>query len=395
MTRLAYFDNNATTRCDPRVAEAMLPWLTEEYGNPSSIHHPMGKRAADAVEEAREQVASLIGARRREVTFTSGATESVNLALQGVLRAHPGGHLITGATEHSAVLETARYLARNGVEVDILPVDRQGRVSAAQVREAMRPNTVLVSLMAANNETGTLHPIGEVARVCRERGALLHTDAAQMAGRLPLDVDDLDVDLMSLSAHKMHGPKGIGALFVRRSGRAVRIEPILFGGGQERGLRSGTLPAPLVVGFGLACAIAREEMADEALRARALRDLLEAEVRRRLEGVVTNGHPEERLPNTLSLSFRGVNAAAVLLRLRGLAVNSGSACASAEWGPSHVLRAMGLDDELAEATLRFGLGRWTTEEEVRFAAEEVTRAVRAARQASPEVMARQEALART
>jgi cysteine desulfurase len=396
MTRgVVYLDNNASTRCDPRVVEAMLPWLTEEYGNPSSAHHAFGKRAADACEEAREKVAALIGARRREIVFTSGATEADNLAIQGAMRAHPEGHLITGATEHHAVLDVARHLEKQGRGVAVLPVDGEGRITADRVSAALTPRTALVSLMAANNETGVLHPLREIGAVCRERGVIFHTDAAQLAGRLPLDVDECGVDLLSMSAHKIHGPKGVGALYVRRSPRAVRLEPLVFGGGQERGLRSGTLPVPLVVGFGVACELAREGMAAEAARLRTLRDRLQAEITGRLEGVRVNGHPEQRLPNTLNVSFEWVNGPAVLLGLRGLAVSSGAACAAADAGPSHVLLAMGLEEGLAQASLRFGLGRWTTEAEVDFAIEEVARAVTAARAGSPEEMMRRGVLART
>ncbi len=395
MSRPVYLDNNASTRCDPRVVEAMLPWLTEEYGNPSSPHHAFGKRAAEACEEARERVAALIGARRREIVFTSGATESDNLALMGAMRAHKGGHLVTAATEHHAVLDTARHLEKQGYGVTVLPVDGDGRVSAEQVRAAITPATVLVSLMAANNETGTLHPLREIGAVCRERGVLFHTDAAQMAGKLPVDVDECGIDLMSLSGHKMHGPKGVGALYVRRSPRAVRLEPLVHGGGQERGLRSGTLPVPLLVGLGVACELSREAMSEEAVRLRGLRDRLEAAITGRLEGVTVNGHPRERLATTLNVSFAWVNGPAVLLGLRGLAVSSGAACAAADAGPSHVLKAMGVEDGLAQASLRFGLGRWTTEAEVDYAADEVVRAVEAARAASPEDIVRRGVLART
>lgn len=391
-----YLDNNATTRCDPRVLEAMLPWFSAEYGNPSSPHHAYGKRAADAVEQAREQVAGLIGARRREVVFTSGATESDNLALLGVMRSlgRPG-HLITGATEHKAVLEAAQQLEKEGHRVTVLPVDEWGRVSPVQVAEAITDETALVSLMAASNEVGTLHPLREVGDVCRRRGVLFHTDAAQMAGKLPIDVDELQVDLLSLSAHKMYGPKGVGALFVRRTGRAVRLAPQVHGGGQERGLRSGTVPVPLVVGLGVACDLCREDMGEEAARLRGLRGRLQESITSRLEGVALNGHPEERLPNTLNLSFAWVNGQALLMNLRGVAVSSGSACTSADAGPSYVLAAMGVEEELAQASLRFGLGRWTTEEEVARAADEVVAVVSRLRESSPDYALHRHGLART
>lgn len=378
-----YLDNHATTRTDPRVVEAMLPFFTDDYGNASSPHHTLGRRAVAAVEVAREQVAALIGARPREIVFTSGATESNNLALLGVMAAYrgKGDHLITAVTEHKAVLETAHRLERQGVRVTILPVDEHGQVSASQVEEAITDRTVLVSLMAANNEVGTLHPLGEIGAVCRRRGVLFHTDAAQFVGKLPIDVDALNVDLMSLSAHKMYGPKGVGALYVRRPG--VRLEPQQTGGGQERGLRSGTLPVPLLVGLGVASELCRAEQATEPGRLRALRDRLEGLIRERVEGVRLNGHPTERLPGSVNLSFAWVNGQALLMNLREVAVSSGSACTSADGGPSYVLRALGVEEELAQASLRFGLGRFTTAEEIDRAAAEVARVVERLREASP------------
>ncbi|MBY0230951.1 MAG: cysteine desulfurase [Gemmataceae bacterium] len=376
MAAPVYLDNHASTACDPRVIEAMLPWFSEP-GNASSPHHAYGKRAAEAVETAREQVAALIGAKPREIVFTSGATESDNLAIKGVMR--PGMRLVTGATEHKAVLEVAKQF-----DAVILPVDRFGRISPEQVREAIGRGPALVSLMAANNEIGTLHPIGEIGEVCELNEALLHTDAAQIAGKLPVDVEESGAALMSLSAHKMHGPKGVGALYVRRP--EVRLAAQLQGGGQERGFRSGTVPVPLVVGFGMACEIARMEMKEDAERMGRLRDALQQRITSRVPMVSVNGHPTERLPNSLSLTFAGVNGQGLLMEVsrRGIAVSSGSACTSADTRPSHVLTAIGLEDESARATLRFGLGRSTTEEEIGRAAEEAVGAVEKLRAESPD-----------
>ena len=393
MAAPVYLDNNATTRCDPRVVEAMLPWFAESYGNASSPHHAFGKKAAEAVEIARGQVAALIGAKPREIVFTSGATESDNLALKGVLEARPGSRLVTAATEHKAVLEAARWLEKQGHPLTVLPVDRCGRVSPGQVEAALDDGTALVSLMAASNEIGTLHPLREIGAACARRGVPLHTDAAQMAGKLPLDVDALDVGLMSLSAHKMHGPKGVGALYIRRP--AVRLAAQMHGGGQERGFRSGTVPVPLAVGMGKACELCRDEMAEDAARMSSLRDALAQAILDRLEAVTSNGHPTERLPGSLSLTFAGVNGQGLLMALRGVATSSGSACTSADGQASHVLRAIGLTEEAAHATLRFGLGRFTTAEEIERAADEVVRTVRRLREDSPDWIMLRAGAART
>jgi cysteine desulfurase len=381
-----YLDNHATTRTDPRVVAAMLPYFTEHYGNAASRHHAFGRAAEEAVETARAQVADLIGADPREIIFTSGATESDNLALKGAagLYRPRGDHLITVQTEHRAVLDPCRRLEREGFRVTYLPVDEFGRVTAAQVAEALTERTLLVSAMAANNEIGTLHPLADIGRLCKERGTLFHSDAAQAAGKVPLDVEELGVDLLSLSAHKIYGPKGIGALYVRRRGPRVRLEPLFDGGGHERGLRSGTLPVPLVVGFGVACALCRTELTAEAERLRGLRERLWRGIMDRLTEVRLNGHPTERLPNNLNLSFAWVAGEALLTGLRQLAVSSGSACTSADPEPSYVLRALGLDDDLARGSLRFGLGRFTTAEEVDYAAAEVVRTVERLRALSPE-----------
>ncbi|MFO0846060.1 MAG: IscS subfamily cysteine desulfurase [Gemmataceae bacterium] len=380
-----YLDNNATTRVDPRVVAAMLPCFGEEYGNAASRHHAFGRAAEAAVEAAREQVAALIGAAPREVVFTSGATESDNLALKGVAAMHRprGDHVVTCATEHHAVLDAARRLERDGFRVTYLPVDRLGQVSPDQVEQAITDRTTLVSLMAANNEVGTLHPIGEIGQVCKRRGVLFHTDAAQAAGKVPLDVEAMGIDLMSLSAHKMYGPKGVGALYVRRRSPAVRLEPMFDGGGHERGLRPGTLNVPGIVGFGLACELCGREMAAEADRLLALRERLRRGIMEGVEGVTLNGHPTERLPGNLNLSFAWVNGEALLMGLRDVALSSGAACTSASVEPSYVLRALGVEDDLAHASLRFGLGRFTTAEEVEAVAAEVRRVVGNLRALSP------------
>ncbi len=382
---MIYMDNNATTRTDPRVVEAMLPYFTEHYGNAASRTHAFGWEAEAAVDQAREQIARLIGATPRDIVFTSGATESDNLALKGAaaMYRHQGRHLITAATEHHAVLDPARRLEREGFRVTFLAVDRHGQVCVEQVAEAITPETILVSIMAANNEIGTLQPIRAIGRLCKERGVLFHTDAAQAVGKLPLDVEDMGIDLMSLSAHKMYGPKGIGALYVRRREPRVRLEPMLDGGGHERGLRSGTLPVPLIVGFGKACELCQQEMESEARRLTELREQLRQGIQGRLEGVYLNGHPTERLPGNLNLSFEFIEGEALLMALRNVAVSSGSACTSASLEPSYVLRALGVGDDLARGSLRFGLGRFTTAAEVEEVAGDVVRAVRHLRSISP------------
>ncbi len=402
-----YLDNHATTRVDPRMLEAMLPYFSEQYGNAASRQHVFGQRAEEAVDRAREQVAGLIGAEARTIVFTSGATESNNLALKGVAAAYrkKGDHLISVATEHNAVLDPLRRLERDGCRVPteeakialerretersgfrvtILPVDRYGRVTAEQVESALTERTVLVSVMAANNEIGTLQPVREIGRACKRRGVLFHTDAVQAAGKVPLDVDEMGIDLLSLSAHKMYGPKGVGALYVRRREPHVRLEPQIDGGGHERGLRSGTLPVPLIVGFGAACELCRSEMAEEAERLRALRERLRAGIQGQLEDVVLHGHPTERLPGNLNLGFASIDSGALMTRMRDVAVSSGSACTSASVEPSHVLRAIGVSDELAHGSIRYGLGRFTTPDEVDYAVEETVRAVQYLRAISPD-----------
>ena len=380
-----YLDNHATTRVDPRVLDAMLPFFSERYGNAASINHAWGWDAAEAVETAREQLASFICVPPKSIVFTSGATEANNLALKGVLRAGPQTsappHLITTAAEHRSVLDSADRLQRSGFQVTVLPVDEFGRVSPEQVAEAIQPQTVLVSVILANNEVGTLNRVPEVGRICRERGVLFHVDAVQALGRIDLDLHTLPVDLASFSAHKLYGPKGVGALYVRRGGRRIRLEPLLDGGGHERHLRSGTLPVPLIVGFGAACELAAASLNEEAVRIRALRDQLWQRLQTQLKGLTLNGHPTERLPGNLNVSFDGVDGEALMTGLRRIAVSSGSACTTADPEPSHVLRAMGRSDALTRASLRFGLGRFNTAEDVDIAVAEVAEVVKRLRTA--------------
>lgn len=381
-----YMDNNSTTRVDPRVLEVMLPFFSEHYGNAASRTHAFGWKAEEAVELAREQVAALIAADPKEIVFTSGATESNNLAIKGVAAMHrlQGNHIVTARTEHRAVLDPCRRLERDGFEVTYLPVDRLGQVTAQQVADALTPRTILVTIMAANNEIGTLQPVADIGRLCKARGVLFHTDAVQAAGKLPLHVEDVGADLLSLSAHKLYGPKGVGALYVRRRQPHVRLEPLLDGGGHERGMRSGTLPVPSIVGFGAACTVCQHELADEAERLRRLRERLFLGLQNGLDEIHLNGHPVERLPGNLNISFAYVQGEALMMAMKNVAVSSGSACTSASVEPSYVLRACGVPDDLAHTSIRFGLGRFNTEEEVDFVVGEVIRAVERLRSLSPD-----------
>lgn len=363
-----YLDNHATTRVDPRVLAAMLPFFCEKFGNAASVNHRFGWDAAEAVAAAREQIARLWHTPAKSLVFTSGATEANNLALKGVLRASPpGSHLVTNAAEHRAVLDPARKLERSGYEVTILPVDRFGRVDPQQVADALRTNTVLVSVMFANNEVGTINPVREIGEICRGRNVLLHCDAAQAVGRLPIDLEELPIDLLSLSGHKLYAPKGIGVLYVRRSGPRVKLEPLLDGGGHEERLRSGTLPVPLIVGLGAACEIAAAALPEEMSQLAALRDRLWTGLSQRIDSLTRNGHPAECLAGNLNVSFDGVDGDALMTSLTEIAVSSGSACTSADPEPSHVLRAMGVGDARSKASLRFGLGRFNTADEIEFA----------------------------
>ncbi|MBM3984986.1 MAG: IscS subfamily cysteine desulfurase [Planctomycetes bacterium] len=384
--RLVYLDNNATTRMDPRVLEAMLPWFCEKYGNAASRSHKYGWDAEEAVERAREQVAQLIGASAKEIVFTSGATESDNLAIKGTLEmlADKGRHVITCTTEHKAIIDSCKYLESKGAaEVTWLEPDKRGRVSRAQVEAALRPGTVLITLMAANNEIGTLHPIAEIGALAKEKGVWFHTDATQAVAKVPFDVEALKVDLASLSAHKIYGPKGVGALYVRRRNPRVRLAPQMHGGGHERGMRSGTLNVPGIVGLGEACRIAREDFDKDQAHYRRLRDLLEQKIRSRLGHVELNGDPEHRLPTTLNLSFAYVEGESLIMGVPDVAVSSGSACTSASLEPSYVLRALGVGDELAHSSIRFSVGRFTTDQDVEQAAEEIIKTVNRLRAMSP------------
>ncbi|RMD84458.1 MAG: IscS subfamily cysteine desulfurase [Candidatus Dadabacteria bacterium] len=384
--RYVYMDYQATTPVDPRVLEAMLPYFCERFGNPASRTHRAGWEAAEAVQAARERIAATIGARPKEIVFTSGATESDNLAIKGVVSFYRdrGSHVVTVRTEHKAVLDCCRALERAGLaEVTYLKVGRDGLVDPEDVRRAITERTVLVSVMHANNEIGVIQPIEEIGRITREAGVLLHCDAAQSLGKIPIDVDRMQVDLMSLSAHKVYGPKGIGALFVRSREPRVRLTPLIDGGGHERGMRSGTLNVPGIVGFGEACRIAQEELEAEAARLLELRERLRNRLLAELDGVFVNGDVERRLPGNLNVSFAHVEAESLLMGLKDIALSSGSACTSASLEPSHVLRAIGLDDDLAHGSVRFGLGRYTTREEVDYVAERVIAEVRRLRRLSP------------
>jgi len=379
-----YLDYQATTPVDQRVLEAMLPWFTERFGNPHSSSHRHGWDAAEAVETARARVARIVGARPREIVFTSGATEANNLAVKGAARAAGPDrrHVVTCVTEHKCVLESCRRLEREGFDVTYLPVGRNGLVSLETLSHAVTDRTALVSIMAVNNEIGVIQPLAEIGRLCRERGALFHTDAAQAVGKIPLDVRAMQIDLMSITAHKTYGPKGIGALYVR--GRpAVPLDPLFDGGGQERGIRSGTVPAPLAVGFGVACAIAAEEMPAEAMRLRGLRDRFLERLRVGVDRFHLHGDMNRRIPGNLNLSFENIEGQDLMVRLGRISVSSGSACNSAATGPSHVLQALGSEPALLHNALRIGLGRYTTVEEVDIAADAIIAAVRGLRGAVP------------
>ena len=376
-----FMDSHSTTPVDSRVFEAMRPYFSEHFGNAASRTHAFGWRAAEAVEQARQQIGALIGANARDIIFTSGATESNNLAILGAARVHPphSRHILTVATEHRAVLDPCRQLAREGFEITYLPVRMDGVVDLDELVDALRPGTVLVSVMAANNEIGVLQPVAAMARLARERGILFHTDAAQAAGHVPFDVEAVPADLVSVTAHKIHGPKGVGALYVRRH---TKLAPMLFGGGHERGLRSGTLNVPGIVGFGAAAALCLHDMTAHRHRLCALRDRLDAGLHARLDGVLVNGSMIERLPHNLNVSFAGIDGDSLLTGLSDIAVSSGAACSSATKEPSHVLRAIGRTEDLARASLRFGLCRFNTEEEVDYVLDKVTSLVGRLRQGS-------------
>ncbi|MBL8802573.1 MAG: IscS subfamily cysteine desulfurase [Planctomycetes bacterium] len=380
-----YLDHQATTPCDPRVVEAMLPYFTEHYGNAASRNHKYGWAAEEAVERSREQIAALLGANAKEIVFTSGSTESINLALKGAaeMYADKGKHIITCQAEHKAVLDVCKHLEQQGFEVTYLQPDKSGRVSLEQVAAALRPDTIVVALMWANNEVGTLNPIREIGALCHEKGVLLFTDATQAAGKIPVDVEADHVDMLCLSGHKIYGPKGVGVLYVRRKNPRVRLVAQMDGGGHERGMRSGTLNVPGIVGLGKACELARTELESEAKRSAELRDHLEKRIFSELDFVHLNGNREHRLPNNLNISFAFVEGESLLMGISDIAVSSGSACTSASLEPSHVLRSMDVGEDLAHSSIRFGVGRFTTREEVDFAADKVIAAVKRLRELSP------------
>jgi cysteine desulfurase len=379
-----YMDNHATTRVDPRVLEAMLPYFCEDFGNAASRSHVFGWNAERAVEQAREQVAAVIGASGREIVWTSGATESDNLAIKGAAEFYRdrGNQIITAVTEHKAVLDTCKRLEKSGFEVTYLPVERDGRVNPQAVADALTDRTIVVSVMLANNEVGTVNPVAEIGQVVKARGAVFHIDAVQGVGKIPFDVATTHADLVSLSAHKMYGPKGVGALYVRRKPR-VRITPIIDGGGHERGMRSGTLNVPGIVGFGKAAELSAAEMPEESKRLLALRERLRLGIEARVTDTVLNGSLEHRLPGSLNMSFAYVEGEALMMALKDVAVSSGSACTSASLEPSYVLRAMGVPVEMAHTSIRFGLGRFNTEEEVDYVIDLVAQKVKKLREMSP------------
>ncbi len=380
-----YLDYQATTPVDPEVLKSMLPYFSDVFGNAASRNHEFGWTAESAVELARKQIAKLIGASEREIIFTSGATESNNLAIAGVAEMYQekGKHLITTSIEHKAVLDTCHSLEKKGFEITFLPVNHYGQVDPEAVRRAMTPQTVLVSTIWANNEIGTLNPIHEIAQLCKEKNVLFHTDAVQAAGKVPIQVESMGIDLLSITAHKIYGPKGVGALYVRRKNPRVRLSPFIHGGGHERGMRSGTLNVPGIVGFGKAAELAQKLMSEETVRIKKLRDQLWNGIQSQLDEVYLNGHPIERLPNNLNVSFAYVEGESLMMGMKELAVSSGSACTSASLEPSYVLKGIGVGDDLAHTSIRFGLGRFTTQEEIDFALQKVVETVKKLRDLSP------------
>lgn len=379
-----YLDNNATTPMDPRVLDAMLPYFVDKFGNAASRNHPFGWVAEEAVDYAREQIAQLIGCNEKEIIFTSGATESNNLAIKGVFEMYQskGNHVITLTTEHKAVLDTCHHIEKMGAEVTFLEVEADGLVDLAKLEAAIKPNTILISIMYGNNEIGVIQPMKKISEIARKHGVLLHTDGTQAVGKVPVNVDTDGIDLMSFTAHKMYGPKGVGALYVRRKNPRVKVTAQMDGGGHERGMRSGTLNVPGIVGLGKACELARLEMDQDAKRLSALRDKLENALSQ-LEESYVNGNKESRLPHTTNISFKYVEGEGLMMAMKDLAVSSGSACTSASLEPSYVLKSLGLNDDLAHSSIRFGLGRFTTDEEVDYAIEVTRNAVNKLREMSP------------
>jgi len=380
-----YFDNHATTQVDPRVVQAMLPYFTEKFGNAASRNHPFGWAGEEAVENARAQVASLIGATPKEIIFTSGATESDNLMIKGVAEMYreKGNHIITQAIEHKAVLDTCKRLEKDGFEVTYLPVGKDGRVDPEDVRKAITPKTILITIMYANNEIGIINPVQEIGKIAKEHGIFFASDGVQAVGKIPVDVQKDNIDLLAISAHKIYGPKGVGALYVRRRNPRVQLSAIIDGGGHERGMRSGTLNVPGIVGLGAACEIAQKEMAEESARLRKLRDRLKAGLEAKLDEVFINGSLEHLLPNNLNMSFAYVEGESLLMGINDIAVSSGSACTSATLEPSYVLKALGVGEDLAHTSIRFGLGRFNTEEEVDYVTDKMIQVVTKLRELSP------------
>jgi cysteine desulfurase len=385
MTTPIYLDNHATTQMDPRVLDAMIPYFTKYFGNAASRNHEFGWVAEQAVDKARKQIADLIGASPREIIFTSGATESDNLAIKGVaeMYAEKGNHIITAATEHKAVLDTCKKLEKNGCRVTYLPVKGDGLIDLDMLRESITDKTILVTIMYANNEIGVIQPVAEIGKICRERGVLFHTDGVQAIGKVPVDVNKDHIDIMSITAHKLYGPKGVGALYVRRKNPRVQITAQMDGGGHERGMRSGTLNVPGIVGLGEACALCQNEMAEETKRLRYLRDRLKAKLEEGLDEIYLNGSWEHRLPHSLNISFAYVEGESLLMGINDVAVSSGSACTSATLEPSYVLKALGLGDDIAHSSIRFGIGRFNTEAEIDYVADKLITVVRKLRELSP------------
>lgn len=380
-----YLDYHATTPVDPEVLKTMLPYFTEVFGNAASRNHEYGWTAEGAVEKARTQVASLIGASDKEIIFTSGATESNNLAIQGIAEMYreKGNHIIVSPIEHKAVLDTVEALERQGYKISYAEIDNTGRVKLDKLREMMTDQTILVSIMFANNEVGSINPIAEIGKLCKEKGVFFHTDAVQAVGKVKIDVEAMGIDLLSMTAHKIYGPKGVGALYVRRKNPRVRLAPIVHGGGHERGMRSGTLNVAGIVGFGKACEVANRVMADEMTRIAGMRDRLWKAIEAELDEVYLNGHPTERLPNNLNVSFAYVEGESLMMAMKELAVSSGSACTSASLEPSYVLKALGVGEDLAHTSIRFSMGRFTTDEEIDYAIQKTISAVKKLRDLSP------------
>jgi len=382
-----YLDNHATTPLDPRVLEAMMPYLTNKFGNAASRNHSFGWDAEEAVENARAQIAALVGATAKEIIFTSGATESNNLAIKGIAEMYreKGNHIITAVTEHKAVLDTCKHLEKFGYRVTYLPVQADGLVSLDDLKRAMDEKTILVSIMFANNEIGVIQPVAEIGKICRERGVIFHTDAVQAVGKVPVDVNAMNIDLLSLSGHKIYGPKGVGALYVRRKNPRVQLSAQIDGGGHERGMRSGTLNVPGIVGLGKACELARTELGEESKRLAGLRDRLAKKLSDNLDMVFINGNmePGKHLPGNLNMSFLYVEGESLLMGINDIAVSSGSACTSATLEPSYVLKALGLGDDVAHSSIRFGIGRFSTEAEIDYVANKVVDVVKKLRELSP------------